>query len=127
MRRYDPKNTPDPTEWLALDEDQRTSMVERFHKRRGEYGESLKMHSIMHALVETQLAEEAEPVKDAFLRLRQDGLNRHDTIHAIGSVLAEYVWEILSEDGVTAANEEYFDRLSQLTKKSWHARYADGA
>lgn len=127
MRRYDPKNTPNPTEWLALDEDQRTLMIERYHQQHGEYGELIKTHSIMHSVVESQLAEEAEPVKDALLRLRKDGLNRHDAIHAIGSVLAEYIWEMMNKDEVGAVNEEYFDRLSQLTKRSWHARYDDDA
>jgi len=85
------------------------------------------MHSIMHSVVESQLAEETEPVKDALLRLRKDGLDRHDAIHAIGSVLAEYIWEIMNKDEGGAVNEEYFDRLSQLTKRSWHARYDDDA
>jgi len=127
MHRYDPKNVPNPTEWLALDEDQRTLMIERYHQQRGEYGESIEVHSIMHSVVESQLAEETEPVKDALLRLRKDGLNRHDAIHAIGSVLAEYIWEMMNKDAAGAVNEEYFDRLSQLTKKSWYARYADDA
>ena len=127
MRRYDPNQTPNPTEWLALDEGQRILLIERFHKQHGEYGESLKVHSIMHAVVEEQLAEKIEPVKDAFLRLRKDGLNRHDAIHAIGSVLAEYIWEMLKEDEVGDVNEEYYDRLSQLTKRSWYAHYEDDA
>ena len=127
MRRYDPIKTPNPTEWLALDEGQRILMIERFHEQHGRYGESLKMHSIMHAVVEAQLAEKIEPVEDAFLRLRKDGLNRHDAIHAIGSILAEYIWEMLKKDEIGDVNEEYFDRLSQLTKKSWHAHYEDDA
>jgi len=125
MRRYDPENSPNSTEWLALDEDQRLLMIERYHQQRGEYGESLQMHSIMHSVVESQLAEETEPVKDALLRLRKDGLSRHDAIHAVGSVLAEYIWEMMNKDEVEAVNEEYFDRLSQLTKRSWRERYDD--
>jgi hypothetical protein len=127
MSRYDPKESPNPAEWLALDEGHRILMIESFHKEYGEYGESLKMHSIMHAVIEAQLAQEIEAVKDAVLRLRKDGLSRHDAIHAIGSVLAEYILEMLKKDESGDVNEEYFDRLSQLTKRSWYAHYEDDA
>ncbi len=55
MWRYNPKRNPDPNKWLALEEADRILMVGRFHRKRGEYGESLKMHAAFHAVVESQL------------------------------------------------------------------------
>ena len=127
MRKYNPDKKPNSTKWLALDEDQRILLIERFHEQHGEYGESLKTHSVIHAVVEAQLAEETKPVEDALLRLRKSGLSRHDSIHAIGSVLAEYIWEVLENDEAGDINEEYFARLSQLTTESWHAHYENDA
>jgi hypothetical protein len=43
-----------------------------------------------HVIVENQVAlGEAYPVQSVLLRLMEEGLDRHDAIHAIGSVLAE--------------------------------------
>ncbi|MCH6549376.1 MAG: DUF1841 family protein [Proteobacteria bacterium] len=128
MHQYDPKKKPKPGEWLALDEAERIVMAERYHSRHGDFGESLSMHSTIHSIVETQLAEKVPAVKAAFKRLRRQGLNRHDTIHAIGSVLAEQVWEIMagtpaSED----ANDDYFAALESLTAESWYEKYDEDA
>ncbi len=124
MRRYDANRRPNPREWLALDEIERSDIVERFHRRHGDYGESLQAHAAIHCVIETQLAEKIEPVMAAFRRLRGEALNRHETIHAIGSVLGGFIFEILNGDNTsTDVNEDYFARLATLTKESWHASY----
>ena len=127
MRRYDPRRAPNASEWLSLDEGERTEMVKRYHDKHGGYGESLDMHATVHAVVESQLADKVGPVKEAYLRLRKEGLGRHDTIHAIGSVLTEYIWEVISEADEGDVNEEYFSRLSKLTRDSWYAAYDEEA
>jgi hypothetical protein len=84
------------------------------------------MHTVFHTVVETQLAEKHAPVKAACLRLRKGGLNRHEAIHAIGSVLAEHVWGVVNEDKLEPdANEAYFAALDELTVESWHEAYRD--
>jgi hypothetical protein len=57
MRKYDPDKAPNPREWLALDEQERMNLVKRYHRREGDYGESLELHTAFHTVVETQLAE----------------------------------------------------------------------
>jgi hypothetical protein len=126
MRKYDPDKAPNPREWLALDEQERMNLVKRYHRQEGDYGESLDMHTVFHTVVETQLAEKHAPVKAAYLRLRKGGLNRHEAIHAIGSVLAEHVWGVVNEDKLEPdANEAYFAALDELTVESWHEAYRD--
>jgi hypothetical protein len=48
------------------------------------------------------------------------GLNRHDAIHAIGSVLMNHLWE-MSKGRATDAdpNPRYFRALQQLTARQW--------
>lgn len=102
------------------------NLVKRYHRREGDYGESLDLHTVFHTVVETQLAEKHVPVKAAYLRLRRGGLNRHEALHAIGSVLAEHVCGIVKGDKLqTDANEAYFAALEELTVESWHERYED--
>ena len=51
-------------------------------------------------------------------------MNRHEAIHAIGSVLAEHAWEIMKEDEVLPdPNDAYFAALDELTVESWHEAY----
>ena len=121
MHQYDPKKKPKPGEWLALDEAERIVMAERYHSRHGDFGESLSMHSTIHSIVETQLAEKVPAVKTAFKRLRRQGLNRHDPIQAIGSVLAEQVWEIMAGSWASGAcNGDHFPGLESLTTETAH-------
>lgn len=122
MNEYDPDNPPEPGEWLALDEAERTRLVERYYESKGGYGGSLEVHARVHATIETQLAEQVTPVKAAFVRLRDNGLSRHDALRAIGSVLARRIRRIEDpEDLSSAPNREYFSALEMLTADTWYA------
>jgi hypothetical protein len=51
-------------------------------------GQSIRAHAANHVIVENQLAMgDATVVPATLARLMQEGLDRHDAIHAIGSVL----------------------------------------
>ena len=53
-------------------------------------------------------------------RLRQEGLDRHDAIHAIGSVLADHMRQLMTgELNVPDPNPIYFAALDRLTAESW--------
>lgn len=53
------------------------------------------LHAIIHAVVENQIAMGDEyPVQKTSKRLVREGLNRHNAIHPIGSVLMKYLWEM---------------------------------
>jgi len=81
----------------------------------------------MHAVVENQIAEGDQlPVRRILLRLMAEGLDRHQAIHAIASVLAGHIHEKLSETSAEAdrnagadINAPYFAELERLTAKAW--------
>jgi hypothetical protein len=118
---YDPDNPPDPREWLALGEEERTRLIEEYYDREGGYGGSLEVHAKIHEIIETQLAERVTPVKAAFVRLRDNGLSRQEAIRAIGSVLASRIRRIDDPEDLTSApNRDYFSALEALTADRWH-------
>lgn len=118
--RYDPATAPNPGEWLALDETQRLELVSAYHRRTRAKLPNTRLHAIVHAIVENQLAERIALVRDALERLRAEGLDRHDSIHAIGSVLIGHMWNLMRE-GATKPdpNGPYFQALRTLTASSW--------
>jgi len=55
-------------------------------------GESARAHAATHGIVENQAAMgHATVVPTTLDRLMRDGLDRHDAVHAIGSVLLQIV------------------------------------
>jgi len=122
MNRYDPEIGPDATEWLALDEDERLLLVEGYHRDarvplpRG----ARRLHAAMHAIVENQLAAKDEPVVRARSRLMKEGLSRHDAIHAVGSLVAEQIYDLLKlKDAPETARARYYAAVERLTAAEW--------
>jgi len=79
-----------------------------------------QMHAAIHAIVENQVAEGHEPVVRAMTRLTSTGLSRHDAVHAIGSILAEHIFDVLNDipmHGNSMAN--YDAAVERLTAESW--------
>jgi uncharacterized protein DUF1841 len=119
--RYDPDVAPSAAQWLALDEAERMAVVERSHDATTP---NLPLHIAIHAAVETQIAMNLPSVVDTVARLQAQGLNRHDTIHAIGAVLAGHMWEMLRADPAAGdPNADYFAALDQLSAESWRRDY----
>jgi hypothetical protein len=89
VARYDASTAPDPQAWLELDEQERIELVIAYHRRYHlPMGQDPKMHGVAHVIVENQVAMgDATVVPATLARLMREGLNRHDAIHAIGSVL----------------------------------------
>jgi hypothetical protein len=123
MERYDPEDAPIPDEWLALDEGERIHVVERFHRDAGVQVTNLLAHATFHVIVENQLALPDQVfVRDTLQRLIREGLSRHDAVHAIASVLALRVHEILEPAASAAGSEaKYQAKLRRLTAKSWRS------
>ncbi|MDF0676784.1 MAG: hypothetical protein P0120_20975 [Nitrospira sp.] len=122
--RYDPDAAPDPGNWLALDEAQRIELVSAYHQRLSTELPNAQLHAAIHVIVESQLAEEVEVTKDALVRLRAEGLDRHEAIHAIGSVLMKHVWDLLRSDAKPPdSNAPYFEALKGLTANSWREEF----
>ena len=121
MESYDPNRAIDPEEWTALDEGERHYFVERFHRRKRIKVPNLRMHAAIHVVVENQVALGSEiPVRKTLVRLMQEGLDRHDAIHAIGSVLAGHMFDLMKR-GVRDqdVNTEYYRQLEELTAENW--------
>jgi hypothetical protein len=121
IRDYDPLVEPDPDDWLATGEQQRLDAIERYHRRAGIKVERAAAHAAMHAVVENQIAEGDQwPVHRTLLRLMAEGLDRHEAIHAIASVLAGHLNEHLREaDSERDFVGPYFSELEQLTAEGW--------
>src|SRR5919106_4266008 len=122
MDRYDPEVTPSPDAWLALDEGERIHLIEAYHRdvRANIPRAARTLHASIHTVVENQLALNDEPVVRAFARLRKEGLSRHDAVHAIGSVVAEWLYDLKKEQHTPdSARAHYYAAVERLTAATW--------
>jgi len=131
IQDYDPLVGPDPDDWLAASEERRLDVIEHYHRREGVVVvERIRAHAAFHAVVENQIAEGDQlPVRRILMRLMAEGLDRHEAIHAIGSVLAGHIHELLRDSGPQAGpseqspdrdfNASYFSELEELTAEGW--------
>jgi len=124
MEQYDPLDAPDPAAWLALDETTRMQLVEAWHEAAGIELPNARVHAILHAVVESQVAAgDAIPVGLKLRQLMAQGMDRHQAIHAIGSVLIRHMFD-LAQGGVIAAGDSdskrrYFSALKRLNARKW--------
>jgi hypothetical protein len=122
---YDPDIAPDPVPWLALDEDERINLVAEYHRRAGIALPDDVLHAVFHAIVETQIAlgDEA-PVRRTVERLIDEGLDRHEAVHAVGTALAEHLHDVMQTGTAKPiSNEAYFAAVERLTAESWRREY----
>jgi hypothetical protein len=122
---YNPLNPPNPEEWLAIDESERLHLVEEFVWENEPGIEGEMSHVALHVMIENQIALGDEtPVKAVHERLMREGLDRHDSIHAIGTAFSEMLWENkgIPEQG---AQEDFFERVEALTATKWLAMAED--
>jgi hypothetical protein len=122
VNRYDPEVQPEPDEWLALDEQVRIQLVEKHHRDERIKLPNSKVHAVFHVIVENQLAERLDPAIRAMVRLTVEGLSRHDALHAIGSVVAQHLYEAMhtkDEDTSATAQARYSAAVERLTAKEW--------
>lgn len=121
---YDPEVAPEPTAWLALDEEERTRAVRAYCRRAGLRMPSPRAHAAIVAVVETQAALGDElPVERAITRLRGEGLDRHQAVLAVGSVLAMQIHRAIQNEGSAAAatRAAYDAAIDALTAEQWLA------
>ena len=121
LDRYNPSEPPKPSDWLAIDEQERLDLVQDFHRRAGIPLPQAALHATIHVVVENQIALGDElPVRRTTERMMAEGLDRHQAIHAIGSVLATFVHDLASGRWSNAFPEhEYFAALERLTAQGW--------
>jgi hypothetical protein len=123
MDKYDPDRPPQSADWLEADEGQRIELVSAYHRRKKVPLPNSQLHAVIHVVVENQLALGEEVVVETLARLQSEGLSRHDALHAIGSVLAADLYELMQETSEATGDVQsrYLERLKTLTAKNWRA------
>jgi hypothetical protein len=120
VNRYDPDHTPNPDEWLGLDEQARIRLAEEHHRLARVKLPNLKAHAMFHVIVENQLAENLESVVRAMDRLKEEGLSRHDAVHAIASVVAEHSHNLFNAKADPNNSQAIYNAaVERLTAKGW--------
>jgi hypothetical protein len=71
----------------------------------------------------------------AMERLMAEGLDRHDAVHAVASVVAEQMWEVLSDakeggrsrrkGGDRPTDSLYSAAVERLTAESWRREFSE--
>jgi uncharacterized protein YoaH (UPF0181 family) len=119
--RYDPLHGPDPEQWLALDEHDRIARVSAYHKRARIELPNLELHALMPVTVENQIAVGDEiPVREKARQLMAQGLDRHDAIHAIASVLIRHMNDVLRDpDSTDEPHRRNNAALNRLNARKW--------
>jgi hypothetical protein len=123
LTRYDPLAAPDPEEWNALEEREQIDLVTEYHRRARIRVPRAAAHAAIHVAVESQIAlGDAIPVARTVQRLMSEGLDRHDAIHAVGSVLAWHMNELVRRGELKPGedpNVPYYAALATLTADEW--------
>jgi hypothetical protein len=120
METYDPETAPDAAEWLALEEDERVDRISAYHRRAKVKLPNRRVHAVLHSVVENQIAEEMQTVRETVVRLQDEGLSRHDAIHAVGSVLMGRLYALMQEGSRAQFEvEAYFHELRSLNAEAW--------
>ena len=117
---YDAQKSPNPEEWNALEEGERLAAIIEYHENVGDDLPNLNLHAAFHAIVENQIALGEDGPVDTLNRLMVESLDRHDAVHAVGSVLSEQIFRMLNgrrPSGYDAA--QYNRKLAKLTAKKW--------
>ena len=123
---YDPGIQPNAEFWLELDEQERISLIESFHRQAKIDLPNVRVHATFHAIVENQVALGVDCVVRAIQRLVKQGLSRHDAVHAIASLLADHLYEqanLKTVDTAEVVNTRYESAVERLTAREWLSKY----
>jgi hypothetical protein len=121
LLQYDPHERVNSDAWLALEESERTRLVVRYHQRQRIWLPNEIVHAAIHVIVENQIAlGDAFPAKAVLFRLMSEGLDRHEAVHAIGSVLSKTLFTAMCEENVNdKLHADYVEKLKSLSAESW--------
>jgi|ERR1051326_510878 hypothetical protein len=122
---YNPQRDVDPQAWLALEEHERIEAVKRYHRRKNIRLPNPQVHALVHMVVENQVALGDEYVaKSVLLRLMDEGLSRHEAIHAMASVLSTELFDLLKHNPTKNFAADYMAKLTRLTAESWKREFS---
>jgi len=121
--RYDPNRQPNGEEWSDLDESERIDLVVDYHRRARIAVPNLSIHASLHVIVENQILMGNEtPVAATLGRLMAEGLDRHDAIHAIASVMSAVMFDAMKPQPNGDLNAAYFREVAALTAAKWRSQ-----
>lgn len=64
-------------------------------------------------------------VTQTFARIMAEGVDRHDAVHAVGSVLLEHMHDLLQGGTPTERTHSQYDQaLEKMTAKGWLDEYS---
>jgi hypothetical protein len=126
---YNPGQPLDAKWWTSLDEPERIDAILQYHRQTGDEIPNEEIHAAIHNIIENQILLGDEiPVSATHRRLMDEGLDRHDALHAIGSVLVPFLFDTVQQEmGETRPadnNARYYQQLEELTADGWLAEYS---
>jgi hypothetical protein len=123
MNTYNPLIEPNKDEWLESSEYDRIDAVREFHENSDddefEEDNALSIHSTLHVIVENQLAMGVDLIPETIAKLTRQGLDRHEAIHAIGAIISEDIFHIMSGERTEFSPKRYRKKLDKITAKRW--------
>jgi hypothetical protein len=117
--KYDVATGPAPTDWLEMEEDARIAAVAEAHRQtRAATGANANAHATIHVMVENRLAMGHRAIVEAYDRFRAAGVDRHNTVHALASVVTRHMLAIVEQQA--AFDQETADRdFAALAPANW--------
>jgi len=123
---YDPLTAPDKATWLELEEFERLRLIIESHQKLGVQLPNERIHAASHMVVENQVAMGDEtPVEKTVERLLQEGLDRHDAVHAVGTVVMEHIRNLMMQEDPAGEdpNTAYYAELERFSAQEWIDRF----
>jgi hypothetical protein len=106
-----------------FDESERIDLVIDYHRSARIAVPNPSIHASLHVIVENQIIMGDEtPVAATLGRLMAEGLDRHDAIHAIASVLSDVMYDTMKPNPNGDLNAAYFREVAALTTARWRSQ-----
>ena len=101
-------------------------LVADYHRRARFLLPNATLHPVAHAVIETQLALGDETPVRTFESLMNEGLDRHEAIHALATILMELAYDVSKKDPGAPGDQDlsqiYYSELEELTAAGWRRR-----
>jgi hypothetical protein len=95
--RYDANQAPDSEDWF-----ERIDLVVAYHREVQLPGDGDELHIAVRVAIEHNIARCPTEVSWMLTRLMDEGLSRHDAVHAIGDVLLGILGDAVATAAVTS-------------------------
>ncbi|MGE0417002.1 MAG: DUF1841 family protein [Acetobacteraceae bacterium] len=121
---YDPLQPPDPAVWQEASSEDRIRVVRAYHEAAGMSGSALTVHGGLHVTVENQIALNDPPIVAVKVQqLMAQGLDRHQALHAVASVLIDHMRRMTAPGRRPmereALAEAYIGAVRRLNARKW--------